>query len=131
MHRIEWLRRHKNYDDLNNFQAEISFSDQRLAKLVELIKPNEKSKKNIKKDEEWYKWNEGFIGIGGTGIKNDVLARNIHSTGFAIGADKKKSKDTMYGYVFQLGTDNTDIIPNLSGIFAKSYSVSMLSLIHI
>ena len=125
MHRIEWLRRHKNYDDLNNFQAEISFSDQRLSKLVELIKPNEKSQKNIKKDEEWYKWNEGFIGIGKTGIKNDVLARNIHSTGFAIGADKKKNKDTMYGYVFQLGTDNTDIIPNLSGIFAKSYSISM------
>jgi len=125
MHRIEWLRRHKNYDDLNNFQAEISFSNQRLAKLVEIIKPKEKRQKNIKKDEDWYKWNEGTIGIGKTGRKNGSLARNIHSTGFAIGADKKKSKDTMYGYVFQLGTDNTDIIPSLSGIFAKSYSISM------
>ncbi len=125
MHRIEWLRRHKNYDDLNNFQAEISFSNQRLAKLVEAIKPNEKRQKNIKKNEDWYKWNEGVIGLGRTGIKSESLARNIHSTGFAIGADKKRSKDTMYGYVFQYGTDNTDIIPSLSGIFAKSYSISM------
>ena len=33
----------------------------------------------------------------------------------------------MYGYVFQFGTENVDIIPNLSGIFAKSYSLSMYS----
>ena len=32
----------KNYDDLNNLQAEISFSDQRLSKLVDAIKSNKK-----------------------------------------------------------------------------------------
>ena len=45
MRRIKWLRRHKNYDDLINLKAQISFSDQRLAKLVETIKPNIKRKK--------------------------------------------------------------------------------------
>ena len=127
MHRIEWLRRHKNYDNLDNFQAEISFTDQRLAKLVDTIKPNKKRNKRPKKDDQWFKWNEGRIGIGKSKGIAGSLSRNLHSTGFAIGADKKKNDDTMYGYVFQFGTENVDIIPNLSGIFAKSYSLSMYS----
>ena len=127
MHRIEWLRRHKNYDNLDSFQAEISFSDQRLAKLVDTIKSNKKRKEKSKKDDEWFKWNEGRIGIGKTKGIAGSLSRNLHTTGFAIGADKKKNDNTMYGYVFQFGTENVDIIPNLSGIFAKSYSLAMYS----
>ena len=31
----------------------------------------------------------------------------------------------MHGYAFQFGTENIDIIPSRSGIFAKTYSLSM------
>ena len=125
IHRIEWLRRHKNYDNLNNFQAEISFTNQRLSKLLDNIKPNAKRKKIKSDDDKWFKWNEGKIGVGKTNEKTGSLARNIHTTGFVIGADKKKNKDTMYGYAFQFGTDNVDLKTSSSGIFAKSYSLSM------
>ena len=132
MRRIKWLRRHKNYDDLNNLQAQISFSDQRLAKLVDTIKPNIKREKR-KKDDEWFKWNEGRIGIGKTNAKSGSLSRNIHTSGFVVGADRRKGEDIMHGYAFQFGVENIDIIPSLSGIFAKTYSLAMygLSLIHI
>ena len=69
MRRIKWLRRHKNYDDLNNLQAQISFSDQRLSKLIETIKPNIKREKRVN-DDEWFKWNEGRIGIGKADAKS-------------------------------------------------------------
>ncbi len=124
MRRIKWLRRHKNYDELNNLQAQISFSDQRLAKLVETIKPNIKREKR-QNDDEWFKWNEGRIGIGKTNAKSGSFSRNIHTSGFVIGADRKKNKDFMHGYAFQFGTENIDIIPSLSGVFAKTYSISM------
>ncbi len=124
MRRIKWLRRHKNYDDLNNLQAQISFSDQRLAKLVDTIKPNIKREKR-KKDDEWFKWNEGRIGIGKSNAKSGSLSRNIHTSGFIVGADKRKGDDIMQGYAFQFGTENIDIIPSRSGIFAKTYSLSM------
>ncbi len=124
MRRIKWLRRHKNYDDLNNLQAQISFSDQRLAKLVDTIKPNIKREKR-KKDDEWFKWNEGRIGIGKTNAKSGSLSRNIHTSGFVVGADRRKGEDIMHGYAFQFGVENIDVIPSLSGIFAKTYSLSM------
>ena len=124
MRRIKWLRRHKNYDDLNNLQAQISFSDQRLAKLVEIIKPNIKREKRVN-DDEWFKWNEGRIGIGTTNAKSGSLSRNIHTSGFVVGADKRRGDDVMHGYAFQFGTENIDIIPSRSGIFAKTYSLSM------
>ena len=123
MRRVKWLRRHKNYDDLNNLQAEISFSDQRLAKLVETIKPNLKREKR-KKNDEWFQWNEGKIGIGRTNAKSGSLSRRVHTTGFTIGADKKKNEDLMHGYAFQFGTENIDVIHSLSGIFAKTYALS-------
>ena len=124
MRRIKWLRRHKNYDDLNNLQAEISFSNQRLAKLVETIKPNIKREKRVN-DDEWFKWNEGRIGIGTTNAKSGSLSRNIHTSGFVVGADRRRGDDIMHGYAFQFGTENIDIIPSRSGIFAKTYSLSM------
>ena len=123
MRRVKWLRRHKNYDDLNNLQAEISFSDQRLAKLVETIKPNLKREKR-KKNDEWFQWNEGKIGIGRTNAKSGSLSRRVNTTGFTIGADKKKNEDLMHGYAFQFGTENIDVIHSLSGIFAKTYALS-------
>ena len=81
IHRIEWLRRHKNYDNLNNFQAEISFTNQRLSKLLDTIKPNAKRKKFESDDDKWFKWNEGKIGVGKMSEKTGSLARNIHTTG--------------------------------------------------
>ena len=96
MRRIKWLRRHKNYDDLNNLQAQISFSDQRLSKLVETIKPNIKREKTVN-DDEWFKWNEGRIGIGKTDAKSGSLSRNIHTSGFVVGADKRRGDDVMHG----------------------------------
>ena len=92
---------------------------------MDTFKSNKKRDKRPKKEDQWFKWNEGRIGIGKSKGIAGSLSRNLHSTGFAIGADKRKNDDTMYGYVLQIGTDNVDIIPNLSGIFAKSYSLSM------
>lgn len=124
MHRIEWLRRHKNYDNLNNLQAEISFSDQRLSKLVDAIKSNKKYKKP-KSEDDWHQWSEGRINYAKTHEKTGSLIKRFNSKGVAIGADRKKNQDTMYGYVFQFGADNINVGSGRSELHAKSFSVSI------
>ena len=127
MHRMEWLRRHRNKDNLTNQKLKVTIADEQLSKLNEIIKP--KVKNNISNDdeEEWFKWNEGRISLGKIKASQSSLAKKVHSSGFAIGADKKKNKDSMYGYVFQLGTDNVNIGGGMSeiGLFTKAYSISM------
>ena len=34
-HRIEWLRRHKNKDNLSNLNAEINFTNEKISKLID------------------------------------------------------------------------------------------------
>ena len=41
-HRIEWLRRHKNKDNLSNLNAEIDFTNEKISKLVSALKSSKK-----------------------------------------------------------------------------------------
>ena len=126
MHRMEWLRRHRNKDNLTNQKLKVNITDERLSKLTEIIKPKIKNNSSNDDEDEWFKWNEGRISIGKIKSSQSSLAKRVNSNGFAIGADKKKNKDAMYGYVFQLGTDNINIGNSSEiGLFTKSYSISM------
>ena len=43
MHRIEWLRRHRNKDNLKNQKLKVTIADEQLSKLVDVIKPKLKT----------------------------------------------------------------------------------------
>ena len=63
-HRIEWLRRHKNKDNLSNLNAEIDFTNEKISKLVSALKNSKKEIDRSYDSEDWFKWSEGRISLG-------------------------------------------------------------------
>jgi outer membrane autotransporter protein len=127
-HRIEWLRRHKNKDNLSNLNTEIDFTNKKISKLVSALKSSKKEVDRSYDSDDWFHWSEGRVSLG----KNKSLnssSRDFHSNGISIGADriKEDDRDTMYGYVFQYGNDNIDIGYKGSKLDTDSYSLALYS----
>ena len=125
-HRTEWLRRHKNKDNLSNLNAEIDFTNQKIAKLASALNILKKEKDRTYSSDDWFEWSEGRIGLGKKDA-NDASSRDIHSYGFSIGADriKKDDRDSMYGFVFQYGNDDVEIGGNGTNLNTDSYSIAL------
>ncbi len=125
-HRIEWLRRHKNKDNLNNLNAEIDFTNEKITRLVSALKNLKKEKDRSYNSDDWFQWSEGRISLGKKNESNDS-SRDIESYGLSIGADKikKEDRDTMYGYVFQYGKENIDIGGQGTGLNTNSYGLAI------
>ena len=124
-HRTEWLRRHKNKDNLSNFNAEVDFTNEKIARLVSALETFKKEKDRTFNSDDWFQWSEGRVSLGKRHEKNTSL-RDIHTYGISIGADriKDEDKDTMYGYVFQFGNDNVDIGSQGTRLDTDSYSLA-------
>ena len=125
-HRIEWLRRHKNKDNLSNLNAEIDFTNEKISKLVTALKNSKKEVDRSYDSDDWFKWSEGRVSLG----KNKSISsssRKFNSSGISIGADKikKEDRDTMYGYVFQYGNDNVDIGNRGTKLDTDTYSFAL------
>ena len=125
-HRTEWLRRHKNKDNLSNLNAEIDFTNQKVARLVSALNTLKKEKDRTYGSDDWFEWSEGRLSLGKKSAKSGS-SRDIHSYGISVGADKikKDDRDTMYGYVFQYGNDNVEIGSNGTGVDTDSYSFAL------
>ena len=125
-HRIEWLRRHKNNDNLNNLNAEIDFTNEKIGKLVSALKTLKKEKDRSYNSDDWFQWSEGRVSLGKKNARN-ASSRDIESYGLSLGADKikKEDRDTMYGYVFQYGNDNIDIGGRGTRLNTDSYSLAL------
>ena len=125
-HRIEWLRRHKNKDNLSNLNAEIDFTNEKISKLVSALKSSKKEVDRSYESEDWFKWSEGRISLG----KNKSISsssRDFHSYGISVGADKIKDddRDAMHGYVFQYANDNVDIGYQGTKLETDAYSFAL------
>jgi len=125
-HRTEWLRRHKNKDNLSNLNAEIDFTNQKIEKIANALNILKKEKDRTYNSDDWFEWSEGRIGFGKKDA-NGASSRDIYSYGFSIGADriKKEDRDSMYGYVFQYTNDNVDIGSNGTNLNTDSYSFAL------
>ena len=124
-HRTEWLRRHKNKDNLSNLNAEIDFTNQKIAKLVSTLETFKKKDRTYNSDD-WFQWSEGRVSLGKRHAI-DTSSRDIHTYGISIGADriKDEDRDVMYGYVLQYGNDNIDIGGQGTGLDTDSYSLAL------
>ena len=127
-HRIEWLRRHKNKDNLSNLNAEIDFTNEKISKLVSALKNSKKEVDRSYDSEDWFKWSEGRVSLGKYKSINSS-SRDFHSYGISVGADKIKEddKDAMHGYVFQYANDNVDIGYKGSKLDTDAYSFALYS----
>ena len=125
-HRIEWLRRHKNKDNLSNLNAEINFTNEKISKLVTALKSSKKEIDRSYDSDDWFKWSEGRVSLG----KNRSItssSRDFHSYGISVGADKIKDddRDAMHGYVFQYANDNVDIGSSGTKLETDAYSFAL------
>ena len=125
-HRTEWLRRHKNKDNLTNLNAEIDFTNQKIAKLVSTLETFKKEKDRTYNSDDWFQWSEGRVSLGKRHAV-DTSSRDIQTYGISIGADriKDEDRDAMYGYVFQYGNDNIDIGSQGTGLDTDFYSLAL------
>ena len=125
-HRMEWLRRHKNKDNLSNLNAEIDFTNQTVAKFASALKSLKKEKDRSYNSDDWFEWSEGRIVLGNKHARN-TSSRDFHNLGVSIGADriKKDDRDKMYGYVFQYGTDVIHIGGNGTKVNTDVYSLAL------
>ena len=125
-HRIEWLRRHKNKDNLSNLNAEIDFTNEKISKLVTALKSSKKEVDRSYDSDDWFQWSEGRVSLGKNKSINSS-SRDFHSYGISVGADKIKDddRDAMHGYVFQYGNDNIDIGYKGSKLETDAYSFAL------
>jgi len=125
-HRIEWLRRHKNKDNLSNLNAEINFTNEKISKLVTALKSSKKEIDRSYDSDDWFQWSEGRVSVGENKSLNSS-SKDFHSYGISIGADriKEEDRDTMYGYVFQYGNDSVDIGYKGSKLDTDAYSLAL------
>ena len=123
---MEWLRRHKNKDNLSNLNAEIDFTNQTVAKFASALKSLKKEKDRSYNSDDWFEWSEGRIVLGNKHARN-TSSRDFHNLGVSIGADriKKEDRDKMYGYVFQYGTDVIHIGGNGTKVNTDVYSLAL------
>ncbi len=125
-HRMEWLRRHKNKDNLSNLNAEIDFTNQTVAKFASALKSLKREKDRSYNSDDWFEWSEGRIVLGNKHARN-MSSRDFHNLGVSIGADRinKEDRDKMYGYVFQYGTDVIHIGGNGTKVNTDVYSLAL------
>ena len=124
-HRIEWLRRHKNKDNLSNLNANIDFQNQKVAKLVSAFDAFKKERDRTYRSNDWFDWSEGRFIIGEKNVSN-TSSRDIQNYGISFGTDRidEDDRDLMYGYVFQFGKDDVDIGSNGSNLNTNTYSLA-------
>ena len=91
-HRIEWLRRHKNKDNLSNLNAEIDFTNEKISKLVTALKSSKKEVDRSYDSDDWFQWSEGRVSLGKNKSINSS-SRDFHSYGISVGADRIKEDD--------------------------------------
>ena len=124
MHRLEWLRRHKDKDNLTNQNLKFNFSNEKLAALSKVI-PAGNKKNSMKKYQKgnWFFWSEGQIGFGDIKSNSRSLKKEIDTDGITFGADKKVSENKMYGYAIQYGRDSSDIGSSSAILDTDNYSL--------
>ena len=124
-HRIEWLRRHKNEDNLSNLNASIDFQNQKIAKLANTFDAFKRERDRTYRSNDWFDWSEGRFVIGEKNVSN-TSSRDIQNYGISFGTDRidEDDRDLMYGYVFQFGKDDVDIGSNGSNLNTNTYSLA-------
>ena len=126
MHRIEWLRRHKDKDDLTNQNIKFQFSNALLSSLSQAIPAS--ANQNVLSDnlpDNWFLWSEGNISIGKVGEGLSSSAKEIDTNGITIGADNRIDENKMYGAAIRIGKDDVDVGTLGNSLDTDAYSLSL------
>lgn len=125
MHRLEWLRRHKDQSNLTNQNLNFNFSNKMISSLVNTMSIGTNlSEINKNQKGNWFFWSEGQIAVGDIKSNSRSLKKEIDTNGITFGADKKVSENKIYGYAIQYGRDSSDIGSSSAILDTDNYSVA-------
>ena len=128
MHRIEWLRRHKDRENLTNQNINFQFSDTMFSSILKAISiSNKKDSMDKNLSNNWFLWSEGDISIGKSGIKQGLSssAKKVDTNGITIGADNRLNSNKMYGIALRFGEDDIEVGSSGTTIDTDAYSLSL------
>ena len=126
MHRIEWLRRHKDQKNLTNQNIKFQFSDPMftsLSKVIPIAANNDVISESL--PNNWFLWSEGNISVGKTDVGLSSSEKKIDTNGITIGADNRINSNKMYGIAVRFGEDDVDVGSLGTTVDTDAYSLSL------
>jgi hypothetical protein len=126
MHRIEWLRRHKDQENLTNQNIKFQFSEPIFASLSNVI-PIAANNDVISQSlpNNWFLWSEGQISIGDIEATSGSSRKEIDTNGITIGADNRINSNKMYGIAVRFGEDDVDVGSLGTTVDTDAYSLGL------
>jgi len=124
--RMEWLRRHKEGNNLSNQGIKVNFANSTLSDIANAFQLStfvNKTSDLFKND--WAIWSEGSITIGEIDATRISSIKEIKSKGITIGMDKMIDKNQMYGAAFRIENDDNDIGTSGTKLDTDGYSLSL------
>ncbi|MDP6770581.1 MAG: Ig-like domain-containing protein, partial [Anaerolineales bacterium] len=124
--RMEWLRRHKEGNNLSNQGIKVNFANSTLNDIANALKISSfVNKTSDLFKNNWAIWSEGSITIGEIDATRISSIKEIKSKGITIGMDKMIDKNQMYGAAFRIENDDNDIGTSGTKLDTDGYSLSL------
>ena len=126
MHRIEWLRRHKDQENLTNQNIKFQFSEPifaSLSKVIPIAANNDVISESL--PNNWFLWSEGNISVGKTDVGLSSSEKKIDTNGITIGADNRINSNKMYGIAVRFGEDDVDVGSLGTTVDTDAYSLGL------
>ena len=121
--RMEWLRRHRNKNNISRQGINLNFANPAMAEITQLSNSINKTSNLIKNN--WAIWSEGSITFGEIEGTNTSSIIGMKSNGVTLGIDKKINKNQMYGFAIRIEGDKNDIGSSGTKINTDGYSFSI------
>jgi len=124
--RMEWLRRHRDENNLSHQGVKLKFANSTLTDITNTF--NLSSFVNNTADifgDDWAIWSEGSVTIGEIDENTFSSIKGIKSSGITIGIDKIVDKNQMYGAAFRIENDDNDIGTSGTKLDTDGYSLSL------
>jgi methionine-rich copper-binding protein CopC len=122
--RMEWLRRHRDENNLSHQGVKLKFVNSTLTDITNTF--NLSSFINNTSDifgDDWAIWSEGSVTIGEIDENTFSSIKGIKSSGITIGIDKIVDKNQMYGAAFRIENDDNDIGTSGTKLDTDGYSI--------
>ena len=123
--RMEWLRRHRDENNLSRQGIKLKFANSTMADIAnraQLSTLVNKTSDLLKND--WAIWSEGSVTIGEIEENSFSSIKKIKSNGITIGIDKKVDKNQMYGAAIRIEDDENNIGTSGTKLNTEGYSLS-------
>jgi len=124
--RMEWLRRHRDENNLSHQGVKLKFVNSTLNDITNTF--NLSSFINNTADifgDDWAIWSEGSVTIGEIDENTFSSIKGIKSSGITIGIDKIVDKNQMYGAAMRIENDDNDIGTSGTKLDTDGYSLSL------